>query len=104
MRWIISLFVILVLSASATLNAAHTAASPLGVAAEAASGPVMESACEGCPDITPDCLTPTCKMQGVFGGGVHARSAGPMRIGRRMAGDTRASGLVSPPTPPPPRG
>lgn len=107
MRWITSLLIVLAMMAGAASGmasgTAHSAA-PVAVAAQAVPGPAPEIACEGCREIVSDCLAPACEMPGVFGGRARAGAEPAARIGGRMAGDTRASGLASPPSPPPPRG
>ncbi len=105
MRWIMGLLVVLALltgTAPDVAGDARIAAVPVSTAA--VSGPSGEATCEECREIVSDCPAPSCKMPGVFEGRVEAEPAHPVRIGARMAGDTRASGLVPSPVPPPPRG
>lgn len=100
MRWIKSLFIIVVMISSMTVDAAHSLAPVEGAAIVVFAG----EPCDDCRDTLSDCLVPTCEPPGVFGADTGTRSSPPARIMPWLAGGTGMADIDLQPVPPPPRG
>jgi len=103
MHWIKSVFVIVMMIVGAPGEAAHAPVAA-GVAAGAASSPVVENGCETCRDALSECTIRACEPSGVFGAELATGPPPATRITNGSVSGVAGAGLDLQPVPPPPRG